>query len=151
MAYTMVAERDNQKVTKERTSALILLANARVWASEGWQVVITDADGKELDPAGFDKWLAPADASPLQPANSSSLQEQDLSTEAVQLGAEFEESEYEESDEYEEAYEELNSESLASEDLDSEDLDTEDLDSENLDSSEYPRGQDFSEANGSLT
>ena len=47
LAYTMVAERDDHKVTKERTSALILLANARVWASEGWQVVITDADGKQ--------------------------------------------------------------------------------------------------------
>ena len=69
LAYTMVAERDNQKVTKERTSALILLANARVWASEGWQVVITDADGKQLDPAGFEQWLAPVEASPLPPVN----------------------------------------------------------------------------------
>lgn len=78
MAYTMVAERDNQKVTKERTSALILLANARVWASEGWQVVITDADGKQLDPGGFEQWLAPVDASPLQPVNAASLEAQDL-------------------------------------------------------------------------
>src|SRR6266436_7077068 len=79
LAYTMVAERDNQKVTKERTSALILLANARVWASEGWQVVITDADGKQLDPAGFENWLTPVESSPLQPENSSAPEAQDAS------------------------------------------------------------------------
>jgi len=90
----MVAERDNQKVTKERTSALILLANARVWASEGWQVVITDADGKQLDPAGFEQWLAPVDASPLQPVNAASpeaedvREEQDLSAQEQNLSAE---------------------------------------------------------------
>ena len=59
MAYRMVAERDDQKVIKERASALILLANARVWESEGWQVMITDAEGKEFDPAGFEKLLGP--------------------------------------------------------------------------------------------
>ena len=59
MAYRMVAERNDQKVIKERASALIVLANARVWESEGWQVMITDADGKEFDPAGFEKVLGP--------------------------------------------------------------------------------------------
>jgi hypothetical protein len=29
-----------------------------VWASEGWQVTITDADGKEFDPAGFENVVA---------------------------------------------------------------------------------------------
>jgi hypothetical protein len=37
---------------------LITLANARVWASEGWQVTITDAEGKEFDPAGFENVVA---------------------------------------------------------------------------------------------
>jgi hypothetical protein len=85
LAYTMVAERDNQRVTKERTSALILLANARVWASEGWQVSITDADGKELDAAGFENWLGPIEASPLQPLHTAPLEaphEADLPAEA---------------------------------------------------------------------
>jgi hypothetical protein len=59
VAYTMVAERDDQKVKKERTSALIVLANARVWESEGWQVMITDPEGKEFDPAAFEKVLGP--------------------------------------------------------------------------------------------
>ena len=58
MAYKMVAARENQTIRNERTSALITLANARVWASEGWQVTITDADGKEFDPAGFEGVLA---------------------------------------------------------------------------------------------
>ena len=118
MAYTMVAERDNQKVTKERTSALILLANARVWASEGWQVVITDADGKQLDPAGFEQWLAPVDASPLQPVNAASpeaedvREEQDLSAQEQNLSAEAEHSAEQSDEAYEvaesdEAYETL--------------------------------------------
>ena len=60
MAYMMVAARENQTIRNERTSALITLANARVWASEGWQVTITDADGKEFDPAGFENVVAEA-------------------------------------------------------------------------------------------
>jgi hypothetical protein len=118
LAYTMVAERDNQKVTKERTSALILLANARVWASEGWQVVITDADGKQLDSAGFEQWLAPVEASPLQPVNAASLEAQDqleahdLSAQDQNVSAEAEHpaeqsEEAYEADESEEAYERL--------------------------------------------
>ena len=68
MAYKMVAERDDQKVIKERASALIVLANARVWESEGWQVMITDTEGKEFDPAGFEKLLGPGYAwSPQEP------------------------------------------------------------------------------------
>ncbi len=66
MAYKMVAERENQTIRNERTSALITLANARVWASEGWQVTITDADGKEFDPAGFETVVAEVNPSLLQ-------------------------------------------------------------------------------------
>ena len=32
----------------ERSSVLIAIAKARVWASEGWQVVVTDSEGKTL-------------------------------------------------------------------------------------------------------
>src|SRR6266436_2851707 len=42
----MVAERGNETVKSERTSSLITVARARVWASEGWQVTITDDEGK---------------------------------------------------------------------------------------------------------
>jgi len=86
----MVAERDDQKVTKQRTSALILLANARVWASEGWQVEITDADGKQLDPAGFENWLTPVESSPLQPESSTAHAVDEASAEAPDASAETE-------------------------------------------------------------
>jgi hypothetical protein len=58
MAYKIVAEKDDQIVRAERDSLLIAIAKARVWTSEGWHVVVTDDDGKALDPAEFDKLLA---------------------------------------------------------------------------------------------
>ena len=58
MAYKMIAERDNEKIKIERTSSLVIVAKARVWASEGWNVVITNADGKSYAPADFDRLLA---------------------------------------------------------------------------------------------
>jgi hypothetical protein len=59
VAYIMVAERENQTFTKQRESALIVLANARVWESEGWRVMISDGDGKEFNPAAFEELLGP--------------------------------------------------------------------------------------------
>lgn len=58
MAYQIVAIRENETVKCERSSVLIAIAKARVWASEGWQVVITDEAGKTLEAAEFDKMLA---------------------------------------------------------------------------------------------
>jgi hypothetical protein len=58
LAYKMVAARDNEMVKVEKKSSLIIVAKARIWASEGWQVVITDADGKSWAPAEFDRLLA---------------------------------------------------------------------------------------------
>ena len=46
MAYKMVAERDGSVVKIERESALLIVAKARVWVSEGWRVAITDTEGK---------------------------------------------------------------------------------------------------------
>ena len=46
MAYKMVAERDGSVVKIERESSLLIVAKARVWISEGWQVAITDGEGK---------------------------------------------------------------------------------------------------------
>jgi len=54
----MVAEREGSTVSVERESPLIMVAKARIWASEGWQVVITDADGKSYEPAEFESLLA---------------------------------------------------------------------------------------------
>ena len=58
MAYQIVATRENESIKCERSSVLIAIAKARVWASEGWQVVITDSEGRILEPAEFDKLLA---------------------------------------------------------------------------------------------
>ena len=58
LAYKMIAERESQTVRVERESSFIIVAKARIWASEGWQVVITDKDGKSYQPAEFDKLLA---------------------------------------------------------------------------------------------
>jgi hypothetical protein len=55
--YKIVAERDDETVITERASLLIAVAKARVWSSEGWNVVVTDGDGRLLDPAEFDRLL----------------------------------------------------------------------------------------------
>jgi hypothetical protein len=54
----MIAERENEKVKVERKSSLVIVAKARVFASAGWQVVITDEEGKSYAPAEFDRLLA---------------------------------------------------------------------------------------------
>ena len=49
MVYRIIALKENETVKWERTSELIAVAKARVWASEGWHVEITDGEGKSLD------------------------------------------------------------------------------------------------------
>jgi hypothetical protein len=58
LVYRIVAKREPETVKSETKSLLIAVAKARVWTSEGWQVVITDGDGTALDPAGFEKLFA---------------------------------------------------------------------------------------------
>jgi hypothetical protein len=58
LAYRMIAERENEKVNVERESRLLIVAKARIWASEGWKVVVTDGEGKSYEPAEFEKLLA---------------------------------------------------------------------------------------------
>jgi hypothetical protein len=53
LVYRIVAARDDETVAWERTSRLIAVAKARVWASEGWQVVVTHGE-EQLDPAEFE-------------------------------------------------------------------------------------------------
>jgi hypothetical protein len=54
----MIAERENETLKVERNSGLIIVARARVYASEGWNVVITDETGKTFKPDEFDSLLA---------------------------------------------------------------------------------------------
>jgi hypothetical protein len=58
VVYKIVAKRENETVTCERGSALITVAKARVWTSEGWQVTVVDGDGRTLDPTEFYQILA---------------------------------------------------------------------------------------------
>jgi len=58
MPYKIVAEKDGKTVRTDRASLLVAVARARVWSSEGWNVVVTDGDGTQLDPATFAQLLA---------------------------------------------------------------------------------------------
>ena len=47
MAYRIVAERGNETVRMDRSSSLMAVAKARVWASEGWEVTIIVSDQEQ--------------------------------------------------------------------------------------------------------
>jgi hypothetical protein len=51
MAYRIVAERSNETVRMDRSSMLVAVAKARVWASEGWKVTIIVGDENESAPS----------------------------------------------------------------------------------------------------
>ena len=53
VAYKIVGTKEHQTVRSERESLLIAAAKARVWSREGWVVVVTDSEGKTLDPEGL--------------------------------------------------------------------------------------------------
>jgi hypothetical protein len=55
MTYRIVAERGNETVRMDRTSSLMAVAKARVWASEGWHVTIIVQDQDQLDYANTDR------------------------------------------------------------------------------------------------
>lgn len=59
MAYQMIAERDNERAQSRSVGLFIAAAKARVWASEGWHVVVTDDTGKKFTPAELDALCAP--------------------------------------------------------------------------------------------
>lgn len=58
MAYKIVAQKDEVTVRSERNSLLIAAAKARIWAEEGWDVSVTDDDGKKLDRAELEGLFA---------------------------------------------------------------------------------------------
>jgi hypothetical protein len=55
MSFKIVATKEHQTMRSVRQSLLIAAAKARVWASEGWDVIVTDGEEKTLDPADFEK------------------------------------------------------------------------------------------------
>ena len=58
MAYKIVAQKDDITVRSERNSLLIAAAKARVWAEEGWDVSVTNGEGRKLDRAELDVLFA---------------------------------------------------------------------------------------------
>jgi hypothetical protein len=58
MTYKIVAQKDEVTVRSERRSLLIAAAKARIWADEGWDVSVTDSEGKKLDRAELDLLFA---------------------------------------------------------------------------------------------
>ena len=61
MAYRIVAERGNETVRMDRSSSLMAVAKARVWASEGWEVTIIVRDQEVVPPTEpiVGCWLTP--------------------------------------------------------------------------------------------
>jgi len=54
----MIAERENETVKVERQSRLMIGFKAKIFASEGWKVIVTDGDGKSYESSEFEKLLA---------------------------------------------------------------------------------------------
>jgi hypothetical protein len=65
MSYKIVATKEDETMRWARQSLLIAAAKARVWASEGWQVVVTDGEERTLDPADLEKLFEPKQVSTL--------------------------------------------------------------------------------------
>jgi hypothetical protein len=62
----MVAVRNNETFKTEKGSVYTALANARIWASEGWRVTITDAEGKQFGPDELAKRVSDMQRSPVK-------------------------------------------------------------------------------------
>lgn len=58
MGYKIVAQKDDTTVRSERNSLLIAAAKARIWIEEGWDVSVTDSEGKKLGRAELDGLFA---------------------------------------------------------------------------------------------
>jgi uncharacterized protein YjbI with pentapeptide repeats len=137
MAYTMIAERNHQKVRKQRESALILLANARVMQAEGWHVVILDDSGRDFDPRAFETSLAEKfswyEVKP-EPVPSPAIEPADEELEAEALVAAELEAEELEANDLE--AEELEGVELALHDVDEAEFDDDDLEDEDFEAAE---------------
>ena len=59
MAYRIVAERGNETVRMDRSSSLMALAKARVWASEGWEftIIVHDQEAELVPPVQTNRRL----------------------------------------------------------------------------------------------
>jgi len=78
MSYKIVATKEDQTMRSVRQSLLIAAAKARVWASEGWEVVVTDGEERTLDPADFEKLFEAKQALTLAHTDPQPLPEPEL-------------------------------------------------------------------------
>jgi len=138
MAYTMIAERNNQKVRKQRESALMVLANAQVMQSEGWQVVILDNDGSDFQPREFEATLAErfswykVKPEPIMAPSTGEPADEQLEAEAL-VAAELAAEEHE--------AEELENASSDIRDIDESDFDEPELDDADLEAVEHDEAE----------
>ena len=44
MAFRIIAEKESETVRMQRSSSLLAVAKAKVWADEGWTVTVVAAD-----------------------------------------------------------------------------------------------------------
>ena len=138
MAYTMIAERNNQKVRKQRESALMVLANAQVMQSEGWQVVILDNDGSDFQPREFEATLAErfswykVKPEPIMAPSTDEPADEQLEAEAL-VAAELAAEEHE--------AEELENASSDIRDIDESDFDEPELDDADLEAVEHDEAE----------
>ena len=49
MPYKITAKKDDSSLDCERQSLLVIAAKARVWAEEGWEVLVKDDGGNSFD------------------------------------------------------------------------------------------------------
>jgi hypothetical protein len=56
-AFTIVASKDGETVTTVRLGPKISVEKARALLADGWQVHITDSDGRQYMPDQFDQVL----------------------------------------------------------------------------------------------
>jgi hypothetical protein len=66
LTYKMVAQRNNETFKSEKGSVYTALANARIWASEGWRVTVTDAEGKQFGPDELAKRVSEMQRAPVK-------------------------------------------------------------------------------------
>jgi len=66
MRYKIVAEREDETVWMEQDSILFTVAKARVWASEGWNIVVMDSGSEVLFRTQHETAVV-ADALPVTP------------------------------------------------------------------------------------
>jgi hypothetical protein len=57
-AFTIHATKDDDTISTVRIGPTVTVAKARTLQKEGWQVHITDADGRQYGPGQFDQLLS---------------------------------------------------------------------------------------------